>query len=127
MDRSRKVFEDLLSRDRISERKLNYGETREPLFEARVVTIGAPDSPFVPSREGVIIVNCAAGNIDINLPACITVPGRIYAFNRKDATANTCHIHGNGAETVDGSSPYLLGGTYQHVMIVNDGVNWYSI
>jgi hypothetical protein len=79
------------------------------------------------TNDQVILASAASGNVQINLPAVATVPGREYIIKKTDATANTITIQANGAETIDGQNTIAENIQYQSYTIVSDGNHWYVL
>jgi len=62
------------------------------------------------------------------LPAVAdVVTGKTYIFKKIDATANDVTIDGDGTETIDGATTYVLSGQYDKLVIVSDGTEWLII
>jgi hypothetical protein len=92
----------------------------------RAVTPGA--YPYTAAtNDQVILASAASGNVQINLPAVASVPGREYVIKKTDATANTITIQANGAETIDGQNTVAMNIQYQSYTIVSDGNHWYVL
>ena len=123
----RHVFKDIVSKTQRLSDRVHYLETQEPLEFLRFIHIDAGDSPYTADRGTVILCDATAGNITVNLPQALLVPGRTYYFHKLDGTGNVVNIVGNGGELVDGANPYLFGGLNSNLQIICNGFNWYSI
>lgn len=49
---------------------------------------------------------------------------RIYAIKKTDSSANAVTIDGDGSDTIDGATTYVLYRQHQSVLIQADGTNW---
>ncbi len=96
-------------------------------FGAKVVTKVFADSPYTAASETVILCDCTAGAITINLPVATNSTDRIYFIKKIDATANAITIDGNASETIDGALTQIISNQYVSIQIVCDGSNWYII
>lgn len=90
-----------------------------------VSEIDDTDSPYTISTiEPICIIDTSSGDVTINLPLVASNIGLKYKF--KNIGAGTVTIDGNGSETIDGETTFLL---YQDevVDIVSTGSTWYII
>lgn len=91
----------------------------EASLTTATVTLNKYSSPFRP-------VDATAGNITITLPTAVGTYV-MFSFVRKDASANTVTIDGNGSETINGALTYALASQYSAVTIMSDGANWFIV
>lgn len=71
-----------------------------------------------------ILCDCSAGAITLNLPAAASSEGFSYAITKTDSGANTVTIDGNGAETVNGETTQVISRQYTSITVVCDGTGW---
>lgn len=74
----------------------------------------------------VILCDCSAGAVTINLPTAIA---NLASFDVKktDGTANTVTVDGSGAETIDGGATAVILAQYASLEIVSDNANWRAV
>tara|TARA_Y100001954_G_scaffold210294_1_gene236039 strand:- start:1702 stop:3135 length:1434 start_codon:yes stop_codon:yes gene_type:complete len=73
------------------------------------------------------VVLCNTGSYTVTLPAAASNTGKVYYIKNIDSDGDDITIDGNGSETIDGSTTFLLD-PYKHaVRIVSDGSNWHVI
>lgn len=75
--------------------------------------------------EAVILCSTAGGAWTLTLPAAASFTNKAFYIKKTTSDANALTIDGNGSETIDGATTYLLRSQYECVMIVSDGSNWY--
>jgi uncharacterized protein YdeI (BOF family) len=80
------------------------------------------------SDNNTIVCNNGTTAITINLPS-VTSPdcaGRIYTIKKGSMMSSTANvtIDGNGSETIDGATTFLLSDDQGAVTIANDGSEW---
>lgn len=75
------------------------------------------------SGQVIILCDCTANNITINLPTAV---GNTATFDIKktDATANTVTVDPAAAETIDGGATAVILTQYASVESVSDNANW---
>jgi hypothetical protein len=72
-----------------------------------------------------IEANAVGGAILINLPALSTaLYGLSFTIKKIDATASTVTLDGNGAETIDGATTFVLYGQWDVVTIIATPLGW---
>lgn len=91
---------------------------------AKVVSKVFSDSPYTAGNEDVILCDCTAGNIIINLPAKSGVPRRIYHIKKIDSSANTITVDADGSETIDGATTQVISVQYDCIEIVCGSSEW---
>ena len=73
------------------------------------------------------VVLCNTGPYTVTLPAAASNTGKVYYIKNIDVDGDDITIDGNGAETIDGATTFLLD-PYKHaVRIVSDGTNWHVL
>ena len=73
------------------------------------------------------VVLCNTGSYTVTLPAAADNTGKVYYLKNIDAEGDDITIDGNGTETIEGSTTYVLD-PYKHaVRIISDGSNWHVI
>ena len=73
----------------------------------------------------IILADASGGAITITLAA--PLKGEKVTVKKIDSSTNAVTIVPNGSETIDGSSSYTLASQNEHVSLVSDGTNWYSV
>jgi uncharacterized protein (TIGR02145 family) len=73
------------------------------------------------------VVLCNNAPYTVTLPPAAANTGRVYRIKNIDPSGDAITIDGNGAETIDGESTYLLQPYKHSITIVSNGTNWYVI
>lgn len=73
------------------------------------------------------VVLCNTGPYTITLPAAASNTGRTYYIKNIDTDGDDITIDGNGSETIDGATTYVLQAYLRNVEIISDGSNWFII
>ena len=81
----------------------------------------------VVSGDYLLLCDATGGAITMTLPAAALVPGRIYAFKRINAGANTVTVDGYGAETIDGVATHVMTPQWNSLLILTNGVAWFIL
>lgn len=99
------------------------------MLGGNVTGLIAGSTVLTADNAGLIIVNAAAGNVSITLPAANGVQGAPFKFRRIDTSANTVTVSRAGANTIDeGITSFTLIGQGDVREIASDGVSsWRSI
>lgn len=96
------------------------------LAGALVPVITITTSYSASDNDQIILVDAAAGNVTVTLPAepCI---GKVYEVKDKFGYAETRVIDVVSADgdTIDGGSSFILTTNYQAIRLVFDGADWY--
>lgn len=72
----------------------------------------------VVDSDGVVLVDCTAGNVAVTLPAAsAAIRGRSWAIKKMDGTANTVTITAAGSDTIDGAATYAFNTQYAVVWV----------
>ena len=79
------------------------------------------------SGDYLLLCDATGGAITMTLPAAALVPGRIYAFKRINAGANTVTVDGYGAETIDGVATHVMTPQWNSLLIMTNGVAWFIL
>ena len=61
----------------------------------------------------------------ITLPTAVGAIGRTYTIKRTGSS--NVIIDGDGSQTIDGETTYILTAQYKYVKVVSDGTNWIII
>jgi hypothetical protein len=77
-------------------------------------------------KDNTVLVNPSA-NIDINLPAAATIPGRIYTIKKIGGGLDNAVTIKPAAGTIEGGTSYVIYNDWTFVTIQTDGINWYII
>ena len=73
------------------------------------------------------VILCNTGPYTVTLPAAASNTDKVYYIKNIDSDGDDITIDGNGSETIDGSTTFLLD-PYKHaVRIVSDGSNWHVL
>jgi hypothetical protein len=73
---------------------------------------------------GVIPLSTAGGAYTVTLPTAVGNTGLWYEFIKTTSDLNLATIDGDGAETINGASNYVLAFQHESVKIVSNGTNW---
>jgi len=76
--------------------------------------------------EEIHLISNGTNAVTITLPAAATA-GSGYKYNIKQLGTANVTIDGNGSETIDGSSTFVITSQYSSVTLVTDGSNWFII
>lgn len=71
-----------------------------------------------------IPVDATSGNVTINLPAVSGNGGKYFIVQKTDSSANTVTIDGNGAETINGATTFVITVQYHAILLWCDGTEW---
>lgn len=75
--------------------------------------------------DDLALVDATSASFTVNLPTAVGMNGNTLRFKRTDSTsANTVTLDANGAETINGSSTFVLIAQDQEIEIMSDGSNW---
>lgn len=73
----------------------------------------------------IIAVDASSGAITITLLAAATAgDGFEVTVKKTDSSANPVTVDGNGSETIDGATTYVLGVQHESVTVRSDASNW---
>jgi uncharacterized protein (TIGR02145 family) len=73
------------------------------------------------------VVLCNNAHYTVTLPPAASNAGRVYRIKNIDPSGDAITIDGNGAETIDGESTYLLQPYKHSITLISNGANWYVI
>lgn len=76
---------------------------------------------------GVLLMTTGNSNRTVTLPTAADNTDRKIIIKKVDSGTGTVIIDGEGSETVDGSTTYILYGQYRQATVVCDGSNWHII
>ncbi|OZA53014.1 phage tail protein [Polaromonas sp. 17-63-33] len=97
------------------------------LTGGNVTTVNFAASPFALTADhaGLVLVDAAAGNVVINLPAANVIAAKLeFSFVRSDATANTVTVNRAGADSfLGGATSFTLTGQGGHRTIAGDATS----
>lgn len=95
---------------------------RHPPFKNVTKTANYP----ITLDDYVILADAAGGNVTLTLPTAASATQRGFIIKRKDSSANTLILDGDGAETIDGSANYSLA-ALESITVLSDGSAWYIV
>lgn len=88
----------------------------------------SPYTVVTGNRNQLIPVDATSGNFTVDLIAAATAGnGFMLSVKKIDSSSNTVTIDGNGSETIDGSTTFVLTAENNFVLLVCDGSNWQII
>ncbi|MDO8776190.1 MAG: phage tail protein [Burkholderiaceae bacterium] len=97
------------------------------MFGGNVTTVNFAASPFALNADhaGLVLVDAAAGNVVINLPAVNVIAAKLeFSFVRSDASANTVTVNRAGADSfVGGTTSFTLTGQGDYRTIAGDATS----
>ena len=77
--------------------------------------------------DGVLLVDCHAGNVTISLPDAATMSGHMFIVKKVDSTAYTVTVDAWLGQEIDGAGGQTITTQYGRIGIVNNGVSWWII
>jgi hypothetical protein len=83
-------------------------------------------SPTAMSGQTVLLCDCTANAITVNLPTAVG-NSALYSIKKTDVSVNTVTIDADGAETIDGAATAVITVQFASLTLVSDGSNWYVI
>lgn len=94
----------------------------------RVKTREISSAYLVVKEDHTLLANATSAAFTVTLPAAGTnTATRVLAIQKTDSTSNTVTIDGNGSETIDGSTTYVLRNRYQTVFLQAGFGSWHII
>jgi hypothetical protein len=75
--------------------------------------------------DSTLLGDATSGNITFTLPKAANAENFVYDFKKIDSSANTVTIDGDGSETIDGATTYVLSDEDETVRVHSDGTAWY--
>lgn len=79
------------------------------------------------SADDVILCSTTGGGWTLTLPAASGITGKEFYIKKTTSDTNALTVDGNGAETIDGATTYILVCQYSAIRIVSDGSNWHIV
>ena len=73
------------------------------------------------------VVLCNNAPYTVTLPPAAANTGRVYRIKNIDPSGDAITIDGNGSETIDGESTYLLQPYKHSITLISNGTNWYVL
>ena len=73
------------------------------------------------------VVLCNTGAYTVTLPAAASNTGKVYYIKNIDSDGDNINIDGNGSETINGATTYVLHSYNDGIRIVSDGTGWHVI
>ncbi len=74
-----------------------------------------------------ILVDATGGARTITLPIASKAKNKVYNIKKIDSSTNNVTVDGNGSETIDGATTYVIINQYESIMIHSDGTAWFII
>lgn len=95
--------------------------------ELRPTLAKSADYTILRSDTGrIILVDASGGNKTMTLPATISFDsGMDVEIKKTDNSSNTVTIDGDGGDTIDGATTYVIRDQWQSAHIIQNGVNWF--
>ena len=88
-----------------------------------VSVTAATHTEIATEGNALILCDCTANNITVNLPSAAGNRAKIYV-KKMDASVNTVTLEGLGAETIDGAANKVITVQYFCYSIMSDNANW---
>lgn len=79
------------------------------------------------TSDNVILANCAAGGVILQLPPAASAIGQAFFFKKIDATANPMTIQADGSELIDGLNAQVTTTQWESFTVVSDGSQYYIL
>lgn len=76
------------------------------------------------SSDDVVTFDATSGDLTATLPTAVGIADKIYIIKKTDTSTNTVTVDGNGSETVDGNSNFVLRYENDSVAVISDNTNW---
>lgn len=95
------------------------------IFEGSFITVDATPYTVGPVQTVLVDDDTVGGAVTVNLPPA-SESKRVYHVKKLGTTGNVT-IDGDGSETIDGATTYVMSTQYQTVSVLSDGVGWYIV
>ncbi len=94
----------------------------------RIAFLSTSGNYTITNLNEYIAVNAASAALTINLPSAVTVgSGYIIRIKKVDSTMNSVIVTPNGAQTIEGSSSFVLMMQYSMISLISDASNWLKL
>lgn len=84
-------------------------------------------TPTITASDHTLLCDATGAAIPIALPAASTLSGRVLAFKKIDATANTVTLAADGVDLIDGAATLAITGQYDSYTIQSNGAGWWVL
>lgn len=74
-----------------------------------------------------ILVDASGAARTVTLPTAALGEGALYIIKKVDSSGNAVTVDGNGAETIDDATTYVIGSPYEAVQVTSDGTEWWAL
>lgn len=78
-------------------------------------------------EDHTVLVDATSGAVTITLPIAKNSDEYIFNIKKIDSSANAVTIDGNGSETIDDSTTYVISSQYDSITVQSDGTEWWII
>lgn len=95
-------------------------------FGSSAFRVQSVSSSTTAGDQTFLLVDASGGAVTITLPTAAGIADRVYYIKKTDASSNNVTISPSGGQTIDGSSSFALKISYEAVMVVSDGSNWFK-
>ena len=99
--------------------------TTNNLTGNRITTVTTGNHTATLDEDIIIMKDTAA--CTVSLPAASTATNKVYHIKKFGNSVNAVTIDPNGSEKIDNATTKTMGGYLDSIMIVCDGVEWYTI
>ncbi|MGA0569657.1 hypothetical protein ACO2Q9_02930 [Variovorax sp. VNK109] len=98
------------------------------IFAGNLTPVANGTTNLTADNAGLVLIDAAAGNVTINLPAVTAVSGvgLQYMFYRKDSTGNIVTVNRAGTNSIDGATSFTITGQYSSRTIEGDASGAWS-
>jgi len=78
------------------------------------------------ATDHVVLVDASGGDVTLTLPLAASRLSE-FCIKKIDSSGNTVTIDGNGGETIDGSTTFVLTEQYDALRIFSDATEWWVL
>jgi hypothetical protein len=110
-------------------------KTRDPVFPVRsnpvpkiATTAKTTNYTVLTTDEGsLVLVDASSGAVTVTLPAAATAAdGFSIRVLKTDSSVNAVTVDGDGSETIDGQTTFVLGNQYDAALFVTNATTWFG-
>lgn len=100
------------------------GNNVQAITGAGITSVNNAASPYtVANTDMVLLVDCTAGNVTVNIPPAVSQ--QVIIIRRIDSSANTLTLSPNGADVINGET--TVAKTTWVILVSDKTSNWYTL
>lgn len=81
----------------------------------------------VVATDSTLLGDASGGAFTFTLPTAASMTGRVFIFKKTDTSSNAITIDGNGSETIEGATTFLLAAQGDCIWIQSTGTEWFIL